>query len=120
MVNKTNRLTLDPLVTVNKGNLILIKQIIGKIALDTNGNASYSDLMLLTNQSTTWTKLFIGSNWRLYFRAISGIHNHIASLTLSHTYSILGSYNISFVSTLMNATFQQMVTLKDCNVYFSN
>jgi hypothetical protein len=107
-----NTLLLPQAVLVNKGNFIILTQISGQVAIDSTGNASYSDLVWISQ--TQWTKLNPNSNWRFYFATINNFTSYFNTFKISHTYSNIGLYNLSFVFLSSNQIFSQIINITDC------
>lgn len=107
-----NTLLLPQAVLVNKGNFIILTQISGQVAIDSTGNASYSDLVWISQ--TQWTKLNPNSNWRFYFTTINNFTSYRNTFNISHTYSNIGLYNLSFVFLSSNQIFSQIINVTDC------
>jgi hypothetical protein len=107
-----NTLLLPQAVLVNKGNFIILTQISGQVAIDNTGNASYSDLVWISQ--TQWTKLNPNSNWRFYFTSINNFTSYRNTFNISHTYSNIGLYNLSFVFLSSNQIFSQIINVTDC------
>ena len=110
------RITIDlpqPL-TVERGQFIMLIQNTGKVAIDKNGNATYSDL---TWNTPLWRKLNPNSNLRFYLNAITKFSSYQTALTLSHSYKSIGLYELSIFFTSSNQTYNQIVNVTDCMYY---
>ena len=107
-----NTLLLPAPVTVNQGNYILLKQLTGRVAIDTTGNASYSDLVW--NLTTQWTKLAEFSNWRFYLTTINNFTSYQNTLNIIHSYANIGLYTLSLTFLSSNISYQQTVNITDC------
>ena len=105
-----NWLYLPRPVTVYRGNFIYLSQNTAKIAIDTSGNASFSDLAW---QSSVWNSLSSNSKWRFYLTPITNLTIYQTSFSLSHTYKSIGLYNISLTFLSANETFIQVVNITD-------
>lgn len=108
-----NKLLLSYPVRVFRGNLIMVRQSTGKIAVDTSGTASYSDLVW--NTTTQWTKLAEYSNWRFYLNVLNNFTSYQSVLNILHVYSFTGSYNVSIYFNSSGQIFYQAVQITDCN-----
>ncbi len=86
-----NTLLLPAPVKVNQGNYILLNQLTGRVAIDTTGNSSYSDLVW--NSTTQWTKLAEFSNWRFFLTTINNF-----SLIVISTVTLLVTLDCNFLS----------------------
>ena len=86
----------------------------GKVAIDKNGNATYSDL---TWNTPLWRKLNPNSNLRFYLNAITKFSSYQTALTLSHSYKSIGLYELSIFFTSSNQTYNQIVNVTDCMYY---
>jgi len=107
-----NNLILPQPVPVSKGYFIQLFQGTGQIAIDTTGNASYSDLVW--NTTTQWTKLAEFYNWRFYFTPIYNFTSYQNVLNVLHSYQNIGLYTLSLTFLSSNTTFQQIVNITDC------
>jgi hypothetical protein len=111
-----NSIILPSPVTVYRGNFLTMTQNTGKVAIDTNGSASYSDLVW--NITTQWTKLAEFNNWRFYITPLTNFTSYITTFNLVHTYNNIGLYNLSITFTSSNETFNQIVNITDCMFFF--
>ena len=109
-----NTLLLPAPVTVNQGNYILLKQLTGRVAIDTTGNASYSDLVW--NLTTQWTKLAEFSNWRFYLTTINNFTSYQNTFNIIHSYANIGLYNLTIIFPNSNISYQQIVNITDCKI----
>jgi hypothetical protein len=107
-----NNLILPQPVPVSKGYFIQLFQGTGQIAIDTTGNASYSDLVW--NTTTQWTKLAEFYNWIFYFTPIYNFTSYQNVLNVLHSYQNIGLYTLSLTFLSSNTTFQQIVNITDC------
>ena len=110
-----NYLLLSQVVTVSRGDFLLLNQTTGRVAIDTTGTALCSDLYWSTK--TQWTQLAEISNWRFYLTSQTNFSSYMNSFSLSHTYNTIGSYvlSISFASS-PTTIFQQTVNITDCKI----
>jgi hypothetical protein len=83
-----------------------------KIAIDTTGNASYSDLVW--NTTTQWTKLAEFSNMRFYLTPLTNFSSYQTLFNIMHTYKNIGLYNLAITFASSNETFNQIVNITDC------
>jgi hypothetical protein len=111
-----NKIILPQPVEVNKGHFILLTQNSGRIAIDTTGNSSYSDLVW--NSTTQWTKLAEFSNWRFFLTTINNFTSYQNTLNIIHSYANIGLYNLTIIFPSSNLSFQQIVNITDCNFLF--
>ena len=107
-----NKIILPQPVEVNEGYFILLTQNTGRIAIDTTGNASYSDLVW--NLTTQWTKLAEFSNWRFYLTTINNFTSYQNTLNIIHSYANIGLYTLSLTFLSSNISYQQTVNITDC------
>jgi len=103
-------------VSVSKGYFIQLTQGTGKIAIDTTGNASFSDMVW--NTTTQWTKLAEFSKWRFYLRANYNFTSYQKLINVLHSYQSIGLYTLSLTFLSSNTVFQQIVNITDCNYIF--
>jgi len=103
-------------VTVYRGNFLTMTQNTGKVAIDITGNASYSDLVW--NTTTQWTKLAEFYNWRFYLTPLTNFSTYTNTFNIMHTYSNIGLYNLVITFVSSNATFNQIVNITDCMIFF--
>ena len=99
-------------VLVYRGNLILLTQQTGNVALDTSGKAEYSDLAW---QKTIWSQLSSFQNNRFYFTTINDFIGYEVSFNLMHSYEEIGSYNLSVTFAQSNQIYSQIIEITDCN-----
>jgi len=115
-----NSIILPQPVTVSVGSYLFLTQNTGKIAIDTSGNASYSDLVW--NTTTQWTKLAEFSNWRFYLTTLNNFSSYQTTFNIQHSYASIGLYNLSITFGSSNQTFQQIVNVTDrkffLNIFF--
>jgi len=109
-----NTILLPAPVTVNQGNYILLTQLTGKVAVDSSGNATYSDLVW--NTTTQWTKLAEFFNWRFYLTTINNFTSYQNNLNIVHSYPSAGLYTLSLTFLSSNKTFQQIVNITNGNL----
>ena len=96
--------------------LVLNQSATGKIALDTFGNASYSDMSLINN---AYYNLSLTSKYRLYLTALSNYSTYQSSFTISHTYPTSGLYNLTFTFASSNDIYQYVANITQCiSIYF--
>ena len=110
-----NSIILPQPVTVSVGSYLFLTQNTGKIAIDTSGNASYSDLVW--NTTTQWTKLAEFSNWRFYLNAIVSFSSYISDLRINHKYSLVGSYEIAITFLSSMAVFRHTIEITQSNFF---
>ena len=106
-----NSIILPQPVTVPKGSYLVLTQNTGRIAIDTSGNATYSDLVW--NTTTQWTKLAEFYNWRFYLTTLNNFTSYQTTFNIKHAYSSIGLYNLSITFASNNQTFQQTVNITD-------
>ena len=107
-----NRIILPQPVLILKGFFIILTQNTGKVAIDTFGNASYSDLVW--NTTTQWTKLAEFSNWRFYLTTLNNFSSYQNTFNILHAYKNIGLYTLSITFTSSNQTYQHTVNITDC------
>ena len=111
-----NSLILPQPLTVTKGSYLVLIQNTGKIAIDTSGTASYSDLVW--NTTTQWTKLAEFYNWRFYLTALTNFTTYQTTFNIQHSYVIPGLYSLSITFASNGQTFQQTVNITDRKLRF--
>ena len=111
-----NKIILPEPILVPRGSLILLTQYNNSVtvAIDSNGNATYSDMAL---GSTIWNPLSSNSKWRLYLNALTNFSSYQTSFSISHTYNKIGLYNIALTFLSSNVTFYQTVNITDCKTF---
>jgi hypothetical protein len=92
----------------------MLTQITGKVAIDTTGNATYSDLAF---KSSVWSKLSSIKNWRFYLTALNNFSSYQTYFSLTHTYKSIGIYNVTLTFSSSNETFMQSVNITDCKYF---
>jgi hypothetical protein len=107
-----NKIILPQPVYVLKGQFILLTQNTGRIAIDTTGNASYSDLVW--NSITQWTKLEEFSNCRFYLTTINNFTSYQNTLNIIHSYANIGLYTLTITFATSNRVFQKILNITDC------
>ena len=112
-----NNIILPQPVVVSKGYFIQLIQGAGRIAIDMNGNATYSDLVW--NLPTQWTRLSAVSLLRFYLTPLYNFTSYQNTLNVLHTYANIGLYTLSLTFLSSNNTFFQIVNVTDCNIKFS-
>ena len=115
-----NNISLSTQVPVYTGNLVLICQITGRIAINTTGNttAKYSDLI---RNTTYWSQLNTFANYMFNFKTQFNSKFLTSIFTISRKYSATGLYklSISFATNESSQTFTQVVNVTDCKfIYF--
>lgn len=111
-----NKIILPQPLLVKRGQFILLKQLTGRIAIDTTINSTYSDLVW--NTTTQWTKLAEFLNWRFYLNPITNYTTYQTIFNIIHSYSNIGIYTLTLNFTSSNQLYQQIVNITDCNFYF--
>jgi hypothetical protein len=111
-----NKLILPEPILVPKGSFILLTQYDNSVtvAIDSNGNAKYSDMVL---GSTVWNPLSSTSNWRFYLTTKTNFSSYQTCFSISHIYNIIGLYNIALTFLSSNVTFNQIVNITDCKIF---
>jgi hypothetical protein len=112
-----NNIILPQPVVVSKGYFIQLIQGVGRIAIDMNGNATYSDLAW--NLPTQWTRLSAVSLLRFYLTPLFNFTSYQNTLNVLHSYANIGLYTLSLTFLSSNKTFQQIINVTDCNLKFS-
>ena len=107
-----NKIILPQEITVHRGNFIVLEQITGKIAIDTSGNATNSDLII---SSGVVSLLNTFSNWRFYLNTLTKFSSYQKTFSIVHSYSSIGQYNLSIFFINTNIKFQQVVSITQCN-----
>jgi len=106
-----NTLSLSTHVSVGQGNLVLIKQITGKIAICTTGNATYSDLV---GQTLSWLQLNQSQKNRFYFNPLFTNSMYAGLFSISHQYTAIGLYTVSITFATSSQSYVQVVNITDC------
>lgn len=107
-----NDLQLDNPVLVKRGNLILVNQITGKIAIDTTSISKYSDLVW-SQSNNVWSQLNAINNYRFFFKYSNPFVGYKCNFELTHKYANLGSYNLTISFDTSNQTYQQLITITE-------
>ena len=107
-----NKIILPESVQVNNGNFIVLKQTSSKIAINTAGNATYSDLAW--KYTTQWTRLSESANWRFYLNAITNFTSYQTTFNIQHSYLNIGLYSLKITFPSGNQLFEQVVNITDC------
>lgn len=110
-----NKLYLQQEVNVEKGDLVLLWQTTGKVALDQSGNASFSDLEWY---SFRWSKLNENSNWRFYLNTLNEFSSYLLNLNLVHTYESKGLYTLNVEILDSSLILKQTVNVTQCKFFF--
>ena len=98
-------------VNVSTGYFVQMTQITGRVAVDTTGSATYSDMAWVTS---IWSP--IGTKHRFYLTTLTNYSAYQTSFSISHTYNLIGIYNIILTFSSSNVVFQQTVNITDCNL----
>ncbi len=109
-----NELTLSTFVPVYRGNLVLLTQPAGTVAIDLSFFSSYSDMAFIT-ANNVWANLFYPTNRRFMVNPITSFTSYQYNLSIAHSYVSLGSF--SFVMTLGKTaqTITQSIIITACN-----
>ena len=97
-------------VTVEKGQFLVLTQTTGKVAIDTTSNLSISDM---TWNSVIWSKLNAVTNQRFYLTTLNNFSSYLNTLSITHSYSTIGLYNITLTFNSSNQVFIQTVNVTD-------
>lgn len=97
-------------VTVEKGQFLVLTQNTGKVAIDTTSNLSISDMAW---NSVIWSKLNAVTNQRFYLTTLNNFSSYLNTLSISHSYSTIGLYNITLTFNSSNQVFIQTVNVTD-------
>lgn len=108
-----NKLMLSQSVQVYRGNLILLVQGTGRVALDQTG-ALYSDLQWSTSYGS---KLKENSNWRFYLDTFTDFTSYQQTFDISYTYSNIGFYNFSLSFVNSTVFYQQFIYINESKLY---
>lgn len=108
-----NKLLLSQPLQIQRGYFILLEQINGKIAIDTSGNATYSDMILSYDESSV-SRINTVFNYRFYFNSLSNFSSYFTSFSFLHSYSKIGTYTIIIKLENLNRTFYHSVDIIDC------
>ena len=95
-------------VTVEKGQFLVLTQTTGKVAIDTTSNLSISDM---TWNSVIWSKLNAVTNQRFYLTTLNNFSSYLNTLSITHSYSTIGLYNITLTFNSSNQVFIQTVNV---------
>jgi hypothetical protein len=113
-----NILPLSTPVSVFKGSFIMLTQTaLGKVAIDTSGIASYSDMILgnagsYYNLSYSTTGIPMPSNnYRFYLSTLISLTSYQKSFNMVHTYLTAGIYSASITFLNAQAVYNLMVTI---------
>ena len=105
-----NSIYLPQPVIVSQGYFITMTQTSGKVAIDTTGIASYSDMAL---GSIIWNQLSPASNWRFYLTAMTNFTSYQTSFSIAHTYANIGLFNLVLTFKCSGQVFQLMFNITD-------
>jgi hypothetical protein len=97
-------------VTVEKGQFLVLTQNTGIVAIDTTSNLSISDMAW---NSVIWSKLNAVTNQRFYLTTLNNFSSYLNTLSISHSYSTIGLYNITLTFNSSNQVFIQTVNVTD-------
>ena len=103
-----NRILLNQPVQVSRGNSLLLTQSGGVVAIDESASSIYSDLVY---QGGYWINLSYTVNKRLLLNPLTNFSSYYANLTLSHTYTNNGDYNLNITLANSKQTFIQPVAI---------
>lgn len=112
-------------VTVNAGlntkknaNYVLIKRgsivvITGKLTIDySNPNLIYTDYYV---KGTSLLPITVSSNSRFYLTTLIRTQYYFNQIDLTHTYSALGTYNVSMWLMQLDYKTMKVIEVKNCN-----
>lgn len=111
MVAGYNRLLIASPVVIYRGSFTYLTQITGQVAVDTTGNASYSDLALING---AYLKLNDFSNWRLYMNALVNMSVYQSVFSVNHGYLNVGLYNLQISFASSNEVYQYLINVTEC------
>lgn len=114
-----NKLLLSQPLQIQRGYFILLEQINGKIAIDTSGNATYSDMILSYDESSV-SRINTVFNYRFYFNTINPYISYQSNLNLVHSYQNTGSYLITIIFSSSIQIFYKILNISDCKFYLYN
>jgi hypothetical protein len=109
-----NELTLSTFVPVNRGNLVLLTQPAGTVAIDLSSYSLYSDMVFIT-ANNFWANLFYPTNRRFMVNPITSFKSYQYNLAIAHSYASLGSYNLVMTLGKTAQTITQSITITACN-----
>lgn len=92
-----------------KDSFIYLTQTGGVVALDSSGNATYSDMAVYYSSYYNLSSL---NNQRLFIKPLSNFTTYQYSFSLTHTYPIAGLYNlnITFASSSVSYSYIANIT----------
>jgi len=111
-----NSIILPQPVTVFRGNFLTMTQTTARVAVDTTGSASYSDLAWYPNNQ--WTKLAVLYNWRFYLTPLTNFSSYMTTFNIMHTYKNIGLYDVEINFASSNQTYNQIVNITDCKLLY--
>lgn len=109
-----NELTLSTFVPVNRGNLVLLTQPAGTVAIDLGSYSSYSDMAFIT-ANNFWANLYYPANRRFMINPITSFTSYQYNLAIAHSYASLGNYNLVITLGKTAQTITQSITITACN-----
>ena len=111
-----NKFLLSQPMNIQRGYFILLQQVDGKLAVDTSGNATYSD-MVLSIDGTSVSKMNTILNHRFYFNALNRFDNYyFANFNVAHSYLNVGYYLMKI--SIRNYTFEKDFQITDSKYYY--
>ncbi len=118
-----NKILFNASVDITKGSLIQLNQTVGtgKVALETLGNATYSDMkwgsyltfLYFTTITGNLTKISSNkyTNYRFYFNSITEFEYYQNSFPLVHKYSTSELFNLSVTPANSSISFSREVLI---------
>ena len=106
-----NILPLSQPVSVIQGSFIAIVQTTGLVAIDKNGNATYSDMLL---NNGVFYNLSLTSNWRFYLKANTNFSSYANNFSIYHMYTNPGAYSIFLTFNSSNKILPYTVLINQC------
>jgi hypothetical protein len=105
-----NIINLSAPASVYQGSLVFLNQITGRIAINTTGNAKYSDLV---GQTASWSQLNSFANYMLYLNTLFYSNFSTSIFSITHQYSVIGLYNLMISLSSINQSYNQVVNITD-------
>lgn len=101
-------------VQVQSGQIIILTQNTGSVAIDSTSNGAYSDLVW---QSPFWNKLSSTSNFRFFLKALTNFTAYQSSFQVIHYYQNIGTFNFSITFLNTNYTISNELTISGGKIF---
>ena len=105
-----NLIYLNQSFPVEMGNLVGLTQYGASVAIDTIDSTGFSDFNI---DNGVYSRLNNVLNWQFYLNAMTNFSSYQSNLTISHSYSNAGLYNMSITILSSGVTYYQTVYVTD-------